>query len=100
MSVTRHEEGDQAGDVPGPVDEPRLYNIYTGARFDDAEAPALSPNARAGGEPPRFCGQCGRRMIVQVHPRGWSATCSRHGTTDSEAWERAVLRQKLHEATS
>jgi hypothetical protein len=30
-------------------------------------------------EPPRFCGDCGRRMKVQVTPRGWSATCVEHG---------------------
>ncbi|MGL6236566.1 MAG: hypothetical protein ACRC20_14615 [Segniliparus sp.] len=82
----------------GPLAEPRQYCVYTGALLSEAEAPALSPNARAGGEPPRFCGQCGRRMVVQVHPRGWDATCSRHGTIDSEAWERIVLRQRLGES--
>ncbi|MCY7373471.1 MAG: GNAT family N-acetyltransferase [Spirochaetaceae bacterium] len=30
-------------------------------------------------EPPRFCPQCRRRMVVQVLPRGWSARCSEHG---------------------
>lgn len=30
-------------------------------------------------EPPRYCGQCRRRMVVQVHPMGWSARCSVHG---------------------
>ncbi|MGI8665107.1 MAG: hypothetical protein ACR2N4_03620 [Jatrophihabitans sp.] len=30
-------------------------------------------------EPPRFCPQCGRRMVVQVDPVGWRAMCSRHG---------------------
>jgi hypothetical protein len=30
-------------------------------------------------EPPRYCGQCRRRMIVQVTPTGWSARCSEHG---------------------
>ena len=30
-------------------------------------------------EPPRFCGECGRRMVVQVTPTGWRARCSRHG---------------------
>ncbi|MEO6881688.1 MAG: hypothetical protein ABI181_12190 [Mycobacteriaceae bacterium] len=43
-------------------------------------------------EPPRFCADCGRRMVVQVRPDGWWARCSRHGTTDSsprpEAGER------------
>ncbi|MBA8925611.1 hypothetical protein BC739_002810 [Kutzneria viridogrisea] len=30
-------------------------------------------------DPPRHCGACGRRMVVQVTPSGWSARCSRHG---------------------
>jgi hypothetical protein len=30
-------------------------------------------------EPPRFCPDCGRRMVVQVTPSGWTARCSRHG---------------------
>jgi hypothetical protein len=30
-------------------------------------------------DPPRFCAECGRRMIVQVVPTGWTAHCSRHG---------------------
>lgn len=83
----------------GPLAEPRQHCVYTGALLSAAEAPALSPNARAGGEPPRFCGQCGRRMVVQVHPRGWDATCSRHGVIGSEAWERVVLRQRLGEGS-
>ena len=34
-------------------------------------------------EPPRYCGQCKRRMVVQITPSGWSARCSEHGTTNS-----------------
>ncbi|WP_374928390.1 hypothetical protein [Kytococcus sedentarius] len=30
-------------------------------------------------EPPRYCAECRRRMVVQVTPRGWTARCSRHG---------------------
>jgi len=30
-------------------------------------------------EPPRYCGQCRRRMVVQVLPRGWEARCVEHG---------------------
>ncbi|MFI7587535.1 hypothetical protein ACIB24_10725 [Spongisporangium articulatum] len=30
-------------------------------------------------EPPRYCAQCRRRMVVQVVPTGWTASCSRHG---------------------
>ena len=34
-------------------------------------------------EPPRYCMQCGRRMVVQVHPTGWSAKCVEHGSITS-----------------
>jgi hypothetical protein len=30
-------------------------------------------------EPPRYCAQCRRRLIVQVLPAGWTARCSAHG---------------------
>jgi ribosomal protein S18 acetylase RimI-like enzyme len=32
-------------------------------------------------EPPRYCPRCRRRMVVQIHPTGWSARCVEHGTT-------------------
>jgi hypothetical protein len=35
-------------------------------------------------EPPRYCAQCRRRMVVQVVPRGWVARCVEHGETSSE----------------
>ncbi|HEV2781332.1 MAG TPA: hypothetical protein VGX25_18265 [Actinophytocola sp.] len=35
--------------------------------------------AQAALEPPRFCPECARRMVVQVTPSGWFARCSRHG---------------------
>jgi len=31
-------------------------------------------------DPPRYCVQCRRRMVVQVLPTGWTACCSEHGT--------------------
>ena len=34
-------------------------------------------------EPPRYCARCGRRMVVQVTPGGWSSRCTRHGLTVS-----------------
>jgi hypothetical protein len=34
-------------------------------------------------DPPRFCPDCARRMVVQVTPAGWRARCSRHGETTS-----------------
>lgn len=33
-------------------------------------------------EPPRYCTVCRRRMVVQVEPTEWFATCSRHGRID------------------
>lgn len=30
-------------------------------------------------EPPRYCARCGRRMVVQVKPVGWTARCVQHG---------------------
>jgi hypothetical protein len=35
-------------------------------------------------EPPRFCADCARRMVVQVTPTGWTAVCSRHGERHSQ----------------
>jgi len=34
-------------------------------------------------EPPRYCTRCRRRMVVQVTPSGWTATCVEHGTTEA-----------------
>jgi hypothetical protein len=34
-------------------------------------------------EPPRYCPACGRRMVVQVTPRGWTARCAEHGVMTS-----------------
>jgi hypothetical protein len=36
--------------------------------------------AQADLEPPRWCGHCGRRMVVQVTPENWTARCVEHGT--------------------
>lgn len=36
--------------------------------------------ATAALEPPRYCGHCRRRMVVQVTPTGWTARCVEHGT--------------------
>ncbi len=69
--------------IPGPLDQPCRYGVYTGIEVEIESADAIPPAARLGLEPPRFCGQCGRRMIVQVRPDGWDARCSRHGRVDS-----------------
>lgn len=34
-------------------------------------------------EPPRYCTQCHRRMLVQVSPTSWTATCVEHGELTS-----------------
>ena len=70
------------GDLPAPVGA-GLYNVYTGARVDDAAGSPVPTAAQLGLEPPRFCAECGRRMVVQVRPDGWWAKCSRPGRGDS-----------------
>jgi hypothetical protein len=69
-------------DLPAPVGA-GLYNVYTGGAADSAVPTA----AQLGLEPPRFCAECGRRMVVQVRPDGWWAKCSRHGRVDSAELE-------------
>jgi hypothetical protein len=66
-----------------------VYDVYTGAPVGDSDTGSpvgdgVPLAARLGLEPPRYCAECGRRMIVQVRPDGWWAQCSRHGRVDSE----------------
>ncbi|MFV0494140.1 hypothetical protein [Mycobacterium sp.] len=78
--MTQRPGGAGAGDRGrgGPVGA-GIYNVYTGEPAGSATPTA----ARLGLEPPRFCAECGRRMVVQVRPDGWRARCSRHGEADS-----------------
>ena len=69
-------------DLPTPIGA-GIYDVYTGAPVGD-DIPIA---AQLGLEPPRFCAECGRRMIVQVRPDGWWAQCSRHGRVDSKDLE-------------
>ena len=39
--------------------------------------------ARLRLEPPRYCASCRRRLVVQVTPRAWTATCVEHGTVST-----------------
>ena len=71
-----------AHDLGAPVSA-GVYNVYTGERGGTAVPTA----AQLGLEPPRFCAECGRRMVVQVRPDGWRARCSRHGQVDSDDLE-------------
>jgi hypothetical protein len=34
---------------------------------------------RAATDPPRFCAACGRKLVVQVLPRGYTARCVKCG---------------------
>ena len=70
-------------ELPAPVGA-GVYNVYTGlSRCDNPDGSAVPTAAQLGLEPPRFCAECGRRMVVQVRPDGWWAKCSRHGLVDS-----------------
>lgn len=64
------------------------YNPFTGKRIVPGLDDAMPAAAALGLEPPRFCEQCGRRMIVQVSPDGWWAKCSRHAVIESAQLER------------
>ncbi|MDO4911138.1 MAG: hypothetical protein Q3972_05290 [Corynebacterium sp.] len=64
------------------------FHPNTGQKIEPGVEIKLSPSARAGLEAPRYCQLCGRRMVVQVRPDGWDATCSRHGAVDSAYLER------------
>ena len=75
----------KVNDLPAPV-AAGIYNVYTG-ELAGATVPTEPIGARLGLEPPRFCAECGRRMVVQVRPDGWRATCSRHGQVDSADME-------------
>jgi hypothetical protein len=70
-------------DMPAPIGA-GVYNVYTGLSYrDDPTGRTVPTAAQLGLEPPRFCAECGRRMVVQVRPDGWWAKCSRHGLVDS-----------------
>ncbi|WP_024793100.1 biotin synthase auxiliary protein BsaP [Tomitella biformata] len=76
-------------DAGGPLDEELLeFNLYTGLPLADADGSAMPTAAQLGLEPPRYCGVCGRRMVVQVEPNSWWARCSRHGVVDAVDLER------------
>jgi hypothetical protein len=71
-----------AAELPVPVGA-GAYCVYTGLRRDGPAGTVTPTAAQLGLEPPRFCAECGRRMVVQVRPDGWRAKCSRHGLVDS-----------------
>ncbi|WP_067847752.1 hypothetical protein [Nocardia lijiangensis] len=69
------------------MDMDERYNPFTGKRIVPGLDDTVPTAAALGLEPPRFCEECGRRMIVQVSPDGWWAKCSRHGVIDSKSLE-------------
>lgn len=52
---------------------------YCGHCGEPAPSPHPACEARLALEPPRYCPQCRRRLIVQVLPTGYRARCSAHG---------------------
>ncbi|HEY4419260.1 MAG TPA: hypothetical protein VGN22_07075 [Pseudonocardia sp.] len=58
------------------MSEPQFCD-QCGSPADEGEHPRCA--ARRELEPPRFCPDCARRMVVQVTPTSWTARCSRHG---------------------
>ncbi|WP_158843007.1 biotin synthase auxiliary protein BsaP [Saccharothrix deserti] len=58
--------------------------VGVGGADDQTEVDHSACASRLGViDPPRFCGECARRMVVQVTPAGWTAACSRHGEITS-----------------
>jgi hypothetical protein len=57
---------------------PTAYCGHCGRGLDEGGHEVCDAKLRL--EPPRYCAHCRRRMVVQVIPRGWSATCVEHGT--------------------
>ena len=59
-----------------------MYCVHCGKPAAEGDR-GRCDGARGAIEPPRFCPDCARRMVVQVTPSGWSARCSRHGDRTS-----------------
>ena len=73
-------------ELPAPVSAGK-FNVYTGVAADAVDGAVMPTTAQLGLEAPRWCAECGRRMVVQVRPDGWRARCSRHGEVDSKELE-------------
>ena len=84
----------------------RAADADQGAERDAVSASVLRPlrasrgvhpacQAQRAYEPPRFCPQCARRMVVQVTPTGWTARCSRHGERPIEQGESGVRARRV-----
>ncbi|MGY2874709.1 hypothetical protein ACVW00_001899 [Marmoricola sp. URHA0025 HA25] len=68
--------------MSAPVDAlTTRYCGHCGVALDEADHAACAERLRL--EPPRFCGHCRRRMVVQVTPTSWTARCVEHGDLSS-----------------
>jgi hypothetical protein len=56
-----------------------VASSFCGRCGEDLQTPHPACEAALALEPPRYCTHCHRRMVVQVVPTGWRATCSVHG---------------------
>jgi hypothetical protein len=68
--------------VTGTVEAPVSYCDQCGRDAADGDHGRCA--LRRELEPPRYCPDCARRMVVQVTPVGWTARCSRHGERRGE----------------
>jgi hypothetical protein len=59
------------------------YCSYCGKPADAEGGHAACEKRLSVIDPPRYCAECARRMVVQVTPAGWTARCSRHGEITS-----------------
>ena len=70
-------------DWTAPDGVPLLGYVLTLQPWCDQCGRELTPEGheacRRALDPPRFCGRCRRRMVVQVTPTGWTARCVEHG---------------------
>jgi len=55
--------------------------VGCGAPLDQGDHGRCRERLRAT-DPPRYCAGCGRRLVVQVLPVGWTARCVRCGPVD------------------
>ena len=60
------------------------YCGYCGLPAAGADQQACAPRLEL--EPPRYCPECRRRMVVQVTPDRWTARCAEHGATTVPTW--------------
>lgn len=76
--------GGSRSDLPLPDDSAAVYCGACGEALDAGDHDRC--RQRLALEPPRFCGQCRRRMKVQVIPGAWTATCVEHGSVEHPTW--------------